>query len=145
MIKRLKDIPVYSSAQTTIESELFNTIRIATQRLALPIRLSLPRFQYVDIIIDHDSWACVDRSLNDLPIISWTKFEIATRSTLHLPVECLISNYHFQSTQVAVGALAFTKMALERKLSALTTIDPQQKMSANISQLYCQLPRTSLK
>ncbi len=136
MIKRLKDIPVYSSAQTTIEAEVFNTIRIATQRLSLPIRLSLPRFQYIDIIIDHDSWACVDRSLNDLPIIAWTKFAITTRSALHLPVECLISNYHFQSTQVAAGALTFTKMALERKLSAHAAETSQQNTPSNITRLY---------
>jgi len=140
MIKRLNEIPVYSSTQTTIEAEIFNTIRIATQRLALPIRLTLPRFQYIDIIIDHDSWACVDRSLNDLPVIAWTEFEITNRSALHLPITCKISNYHFQSRQVVDGALTFTKIALERKLSALTSNMPSQDVPTNISQLYCRLP-----
>ncbi len=140
MIKRLKDIPVYSSAQVNIEAEIFNTIRIATQRLALPIRLTLPRFQYIDVIIDHDSWACVDRSLNDLPVIAWTEFEITNRSALHLPVSCRISNYHFQSSQVVEGALSFTKMALERQLIAPTS-DTPPAASPKVSPLYCALPR----
>jgi len=140
MIRRLTDIPVYSSAQVNIEAEIFNTIRIATQRLALPIRLTLPRFQYIDVIIDHDSWACVDRSLNDLPVIAWTDFEITNRSALHLPISCKISNYHFQSSQVVEGALSFTKIALERKLSAHTSNEATQAPPSNISQLYCVVP-----
>ncbi|MCF6324620.1 MAG: hypothetical protein L3J89_09905 [Gammaproteobacteria bacterium] len=143
MIKRLKDIPVYSSAQVNIEAEIFNTIRIATQRLALPIRLTLPRFQYIDVIIDHDAWACVDRSLNDLPIIAWTEFEITHRSALHLPVSCKISNYHFQSSQVVDGALSFTKMALEGQLSAQASSSMRQTSPSNISPLYCAVPNNS--
>jgi len=143
MIKRLKDIPVYSSTQVNIEAEIFNTIRIATLRLALPIRLTLPRFQYIDVIIDHDSWACVDRSLNDLPVIAWTEFDITNRSALHLPVSCKISNYHFQSSQVVEGALSFIKMALERQLSARTSDITPQTSSSNISPLYCALPKSS--
>jgi len=143
MIKRLTDIPVYSSAQVNIEAEIFNTIRIATQRLALPIRLTLPRFQYIDVVIDHDSWACVDRSLNDLPVIAWTEFEITNRVALHLPVSCKISNYHFQSAQVVAGALTFTKMALERKLAANTQQSASQTRPTKISQLYCVVPTSS--
>ncbi len=143
MIKRLKDIPIYSSAQVNIEAEIFNTIRIATQRLALPIRLTLPRFQYIDVIIDHDSWACVDRSLNDLPVIAWTEFEITNRSALHLPVSCRISNYHFQSSQVVEGVLSFTKMALERQLTAHITDAASSASLSKISPLYCAVPRGS--
>ncbi len=143
MIKRLSDIPVYSSAQVNIEAEIFNTIRLATQRLTLPIRLTLPRFQYIDVIIDHDAWACVDRSLNDLPIIAWTEFEITNRSALHLPVSCKISNYHFQSSQVVEGALSFTKMALEGQLSTHASNSMPQTSATNISQLYCAVPKSS--
>lgn len=131
MLKRLNDIPVYSSAQITVDAAVFNTIRVATQRLSLPIRLSLPRFKYIDIIIDHDSWACVDKSLNDLPIIAWTEFGITARTALHLPITCTISNYHFQSGQVASGALNFTKVALENELSMLAA-QTAQKASTNI-------------
>lgn len=140
MIKRLTDLPVYSSTQTTIEAALYNSIRIATQRLPLPIRLSLPRFRYIDIVIDHDSWACVDRSLNDLPIIAWTEFDITQRSSLHLPISCKMAYYHFQSAQVAEGALTFTKTALKRKLALLAAHTQPQKPSAKISQLHCILP-----
>ena len=143
MIKRLNDIPVYSSNQTTIEAAVFNTIRLATQRLTLPIRMTLPRFQYLDIIIDHDSWACVDRSLNDLPVVAWTEFETASRTTLHLPITCKVSNYHFQSSQIVDGALAFTQMALERKLSAAASATSIQSPPTSISQLYCRLPGTT--
>jgi len=143
MIKRLKDIPVYSSAQVSIEAEVFNTIRIATQRLSLPIRLTLPRFQYIDVVIDHESWACVDRSLNDLPVIAWTDFEITQRSALHLPINCKVSHYHFQSSQVIEGALSFIKMTLENRLCAQTLAEAADKSQAaplNITPLYCTLP-----
>lgn len=147
MIRRLTDIPVYSSAQTTIESGVYNTIRLATKRLKLPIRIPLPRFRYIDIVIDHDSWACVDRNLNDLPIISWTEFNIANRNALHLPVECKLSYYHFQAAQVAQGALEFTKMELERKCASRDAERPQSDIhhevsKSTISQLRCMLPRS---
>ncbi len=140
MIKRLTDLPVYSSAQTSIEADLYNTIRIATQRLPLPIRLPLPRFRYIDIIIDQDSWACVDRNLNDLPIIAWTEFDMAHRSSLHLPSSCKIAHYHFQSSQVAEGVLSFTKITLKRKLALLVANTPRKNSSSNISLLRCILP-----
>ncbi len=141
MIKRLNDIPVYSTTQITIEAAVFNTIRLATQRLPLPIRLSLPRYQYIDIIIDHNAWACVDRSLNDLPVIAWTDFEIAQRSALHLPIACKLSNYHLQSAQITEGALTFTKMALEKLSADQLSEEHCQAPLATISRLYCRLPR----
>lgn len=140
MIKRLTDIPVYSSTQATIDAEIYNTIRLATQRLPLPIRLSLPRFHYIDLVIDHDSWACVDRSINDLPIVAWTEFDISQRAALHLPLSCKISRYHFQSEQIAEGALTFAVIALEQQLSALAQNSAKKGGRSNVSQLRCVLP-----
>jgi len=141
MIKRLSDIPVYSSAQATIEAEIYHTIRLATQRLPLPIRISLPRFRYIDLVIDHDSWACVDRNLNDLPVVAWTEFDIANRAALHLPLNCKVSHYHFQSTQIIEGALAFAIKALEQQLSELAPATKNEGGGSNITQLRCVLPR----
>lgn len=146
MIKRLTDLPVYSSAPTSVESGVYNTIRIATKRLKLPIRIPLPRFRYIDIVIDHDSWACVDRNLNDLPIVAWTEFDSINRCALHLPVECKLSYYHFQAAQVAEGALAYTRVELERALSNRNAkIQPDRaghkEKRTTVSQLRCMLPR----
>ena len=44
-------------------------------------------------ILERDAWACVDSSLNDIPVCAWTNFQ-QHRSGLHTPVPCTLYTYH---------------------------------------------------
>lgn len=105
MMWRLKDLPAFSSAPTTVDASHFNLIRRAVMKSREPIRITLNNMPHVDMIIDEDSWVCVDRSNNDLPIVAWLEFETENRSALHTPIRCSKNYYHFAAGKVAADAL----------------------------------------
>lgn len=105
MMWRLKELPIYSSFPTTVEAGHYNQIRLALRRLSGPIRLELINHRNVDLLIDDDSWVCVDRNMGDMPIVAWTDFETQDRSALHAPVTCNLHYYHAAAAVVARDAL----------------------------------------
>ena len=112
MMWRLKEIPKYSSSGTTVSAAQYNTIRLALRRLSDNLRFPLDGLSHIDMIIDNDSWVCVDRTLNDLPIVAWTDFGEGPRG-LHEPINCQLHYYHFCAGKIARSALIETKAALE--------------------------------
>jgi len=115
MMWRLKEVPKYSSSGATISAEHYNIIRLALRRISNTIRVPLEGLSHIDIIIDEDSWVCVDRTMNDLPILAWTNF-VKTSRGLHEPKNCQLHYYHFCAGKIARSALIATKNALETKL-----------------------------
>lgn len=117
MMWRLNEVPKYSEADCRVDAQYFNKIRLALRRLPGPIRLQLRELQHIDMIIDDDSWACVDSSLNDLPIAAWTDFQTKGRDNLHEPIECKLSYYHYQAAMVVNEALEITQELLNERLA----------------------------
>ncbi len=117
MMWRLKEVPKYSDADCRVEAQYFNKIRLALRRLPSPIRLQLKHLQNLDMIIDEDSWTCVDSSLNDLPITAWTNFKANGRDNLHEPIECKLSYYHYQAAMVTKEALEITQELLDERFA----------------------------
>ncbi len=117
MMWRLKGLPRYSVAQSSVEAQHYNIIRLALRRQPSQIRLQLKGLTNVDMIIDHDSWVCVDTSLNDLPIIAWTEFKSDGRDNLHEPIECKLTYYHYKASMVTQKALAITRELLNERLA----------------------------
>ena len=115
MMWRLKEVPKYSSSGTTVSAEVYNTVRLALRRLAPVVRMPLPGLAQIDIIIDDDSWVCVDRSMDDLPIVAWTNFSCNERG-LHEPINCQLHYYHFCAAKIARSALQATKSLLDGRL-----------------------------
>lgn len=116
MMWRLKEVPVYSSFPTQVEAIYYNQIRLALRRLSNPIRLELINQRNIDMVIDNDSWVCVDRSMNDLPIVAWTDFETQGRSSLLDPIKCNLHYYHAAAGLIARDALSITHRLLSEQL-----------------------------
>lgn len=108
MMWRLNDIPVYSTVPTIVDAKIFNLIRLAVLKSREPIRITLNTMSHVDMIIDHDSWVCVDNTNNDFPLVAWVEFETQQRDNLHTPINCKRKAYHFVAGKVAADALATT-------------------------------------
>lgn len=133
MMWRLKGLPSYSTSQRNVEAQHFNIIRLAMRRLPSPIRLQLRGLQNIDMIIDHDSWVCVDTTLNDLPIAAWTDFKSNRRDNLHQPIECTLTYYHFQASAIVNEVLKITKELLSERLAE----SQHCKLGSQKNKRYC--------
>lgn len=105
MMRRLDELPVYSSQPAKIPADYFNSVKLTMLRLEDTFRFSLPGYTNIDVVIDQDSWVCVDTSLQDLPLVAWVEFEVKGRDNLHEPVYCQKKYYHFMAAHVARDAL----------------------------------------
>jgi hypothetical protein len=117
MMWRLREMPRYSTDDSTVEARHYNRIRLALQRLPDPIRLKLIGIPHLDIVIDNDSWVCVDTSLNDLPVIAWTDFDTTTRQGLHQPIQCKLHYFHYKAGLLVLRALNITEALLAERLA----------------------------
>lgn len=116
MMWRLKEVPIYSSFPTQVEAIHYNQIRLALRRLANPIRLELINQRNIDMLIDNDSWVCVDRNMDDMPIAAWTDFETQDRNNLLAPVKCNLHYYHGAAGMIVRDALSITHRLLSEQL-----------------------------
>jgi len=91
---RLADLPIFERRLDAIDGHFFNHARLALRRLGNPTRLSLEGLRGLDFIIEDHVWVCVDRTLNDIPVLAWVNFNTSGRSSLHGPVHCELRFYH---------------------------------------------------
>jgi hypothetical protein len=105
MYKRLADLPAYHSENGQVSARRFNQVQIALRRLDPPLRIPIPGLRNLQMILDDESWVCVDTSLNDMPVAAWIRFQIQGRDNLHTPVACQISHYHAHAGLVMETAL----------------------------------------
>ena len=117
MMWRLREMPRYSTEESSVEARHYNQIRLALQRLPGPIRLKLTGLPHIDMVIDNDSWVCVDTSLNDLPVVAWTDFNTKTRQGLHQPIQCKLHYFHYKAGLLAIKALNTTAALLAERLA----------------------------
>jgi hypothetical protein len=97
MKSRIDDIPKLKTEATRIDGHIFNQACLALSRLDNPLRIKLPGLRGMDILMDGQAWACVDRSLYDLPVLAWTDFVLNDRRSLHEPVDCVLHFYHIHA------------------------------------------------
>ncbi len=116
MKTRIEDVPKLRTEQTTIDAPRYNQARLALLRLGTPIRLPLAGLRGMDLILDHHSWVCVDRTLYDLPILAWTDF--AARQGLHKPADCLRHYYHINADLISETVLSTMATLLAERLAA---------------------------
>ena len=105
MMWRLENLPVYSSAPTKVEARIFNLIRRALRQTDKPIRIPFSYDREVDVLIDEDSWVCVNNTNNDMPFVAWVGFESQGRSALHTPITCTKNYYHYAAGRIACQAM----------------------------------------
>jgi len=116
MKSKLEGIPRYSSEATTVPAEFFNLVKLALLRLKSPIEFSIPDLKNIEILLDEETWICFDSSLNDIPILAWTDFEIAHRETLHEPISCQLYCYHMHAKKILDKVMQETHSILDARL-----------------------------
>jgi len=103
-----------------IEAVCYNHARLAMLRLGKPLRVELPDHRGLEIILDKESWLCVDSNQDDQPIMMWCEFDTSEHnSALHEDVPCLLHLYHTQAGLIMGSALEALDQSLTEKLSAL--------------------------
>lgn len=112
---RLNNIPSLSSAPATVPAARYNRVRLALRRLENPLRIELPGLRSLDMILEDEVWAIVDRDLNDIPIVAWTGFE--SRSALHTPLRCTLHYYHAHASAILDTALNTLDRILGQRLA----------------------------
>lgn len=103
---RLNELPAYSRSHATIDATHFNLVRLALLRLEQPLRIALPNLRELDLLIEADAWVCVDRTLNDVPVIAWVDFESVGRASLVAPIDCQLWSYHSHGEMIVDAILA---------------------------------------
>jgi len=102
-------------AETAVDAKYFNRVRIALKRLENPIRYAVPGLRSLDLLVGDEVWVCVDRSLNDLPVVAWTDFDV-NRGSLHEPVPCKVRYYHAYAAAVMRRSLDALEEYLDERL-----------------------------
>lgn len=119
MSTRLDDVPAHKVETTYIEAARFNRVKLALLRLDNPIRLSLPGLKGMDVILEEETWVCVDRTLYDLPVIAWTDFDVLQRDNLHKPILCKQLLYHVHASVIIESVLSSMDFLLDERLRPL--------------------------
>jgi len=114
--RQLEEFPAYASRPDHVPARRYNLWRLAALRIGLPLRLALPGLKGLELVLTERAWVCVDPQVNDMPIIAWTDFQGADRSTLHGPVPCEVKYFHFGATMVRAKVLDLMESLLDERL-----------------------------
>ena len=112
------DIGPLRSMQKNIEAACYNHVRLAMHRLGKPLRVELPDHRGLEIILNNESWLCVDSIHDDQPIMMWCDFD-KHNSALHVDVPCVLHLYHTHASLIMGSALDALDQSLTEKLAAL--------------------------
>jgi len=69
----------------------------------------------MDMVLDQQTWICLDRTFYDLPVLAWTDFEPTARTGLQDPVTCRILYYHVHADFIVHSVLSTTVHALRER------------------------------
>lgn len=91
---RLHSLPVYERSPGEVAATHYNRVRLALLRLDGGLCCPLARLRGLQMVLTPEFWACIDRTLNDVPIIAWVDFQMHGRDSLIAPVCCEVRRYH---------------------------------------------------
>lgn len=115
-MSRVGEVPVYMQRDDQAPAKLYNLWRRAKLHFKTPIRLPLPGFSGLVMILEDHEWVCVNETQNDLPVLAWVEFEDRGRDTLHAPVKCTLNYYHYAASKIRADVLNLMGEILERRL-----------------------------
>ncbi|UCH54077.1 MAG: hypothetical protein JSW09_04675 [Pseudomonadota bacterium] len=117
MDDRLVDREPWRVFPKTIEAKCFNSVRLALQRIARPLRIALSDHRGLEVILDDNDWLVVDSVAGDMPILLWCDFKSNDRDNLHKPIACQIRLYHSHAGLIMGTALEALDRAVTEVLS----------------------------
>lgn len=118
MKSRLDDVPVLKARSTSVDAAHFNTIRLGLLRLGAPLRYQLEGLRGLDILMDDQLWLCVDRTMDDLPVLAWKDFELASRASLDEAIPCTMLYFHAHADKIEQEVLDFIASKLDKLIHA---------------------------
>ncbi|OGT22222.1 MAG: hypothetical protein A2V90_04840 [Gammaproteobacteria bacterium RBG_16_57_12] len=105
----------------SVKAEDYNRVRLALLRIASPLRLALPHLRNLCMMMDEELWLVVDESMDDLPIMAWTDFQVTGRRTLHEQIKCKLRYYHIHAGLILNQVFADVEAALAEQLASHQT------------------------
>jgi hypothetical protein len=123
-------IPALHSETSSIDAPIYNRIRLGLLRADLPLRLPLTGLRGMDMVLDHQTWVCLDRTFYDLPVLAWSDFEPTARTGLQDPVRCRIHYYHVHADFIVHSVLSTAVNALRERAAHLARLGELQTGSA---------------
>jgi len=117
MDERLSEMPVMAQRPDMIDAKIFNLWRRYRQRPDAVDRFRLTGLRSMRFILADTYWVVVDSANFDAPIIAWTEFDVAKRSSLHEPMPCKINYYHFAASAVRAKSLDFMSGVFKEALA----------------------------
>lgn len=116
---RLRDLPIYERSTGTVTAANFNRVRLALLRVDSVLRCPLARLRGLDMVLTTDFWVCVDRTLNDVPVIAWLDFQVHGRDSLVSAVPCEVRCYHAHANRLLPTLWEDLLVELDQRLAAL--------------------------
>lgn len=117
---RHTEIQMLAHRQGKVDAIYYNDVQTALKRINFEIRLQIPKLKHLDLILQKDAWIVVDKVLNDMPVLTWTNFEIEHRESLHEPVKCEVWFFHYAASVIMNRTLEAMDMMLGEELLADT-------------------------
>lgn len=114
----LKDLPNHGDAETQIDAFTYNRVRLSLLRLDSPLVVKVADLFDTEVVIDADTWLCLDVRFDNLPLCAWTDFQTHHRNNLHRPIRCRLITYHTRAYFDYYTILDTINMDLTRRLRA---------------------------
>lgn len=116
MKSQLENLPRYSTDDTSLPAPLYNKVKLGLLRISNPLLFSIHGLRHLDVVLDNETWICRDVSLNNIPILAWTDFNLNERSSLHKPIDCKLYTYHAHAMLVVDTLLEQIDIELTKNL-----------------------------
>ena len=107
---------MYAQRDDEVSARLYNLWRRAKLHYSCPIRIALPGYPGMVMILEQREWICANERQSDLPVLAWVAFEDQGRDALHEPVKCKLNYYHFAASKLRAPALNLMAEQLENAL-----------------------------
>lgn len=117
MPNRLSDVPPMASARMAMPAVRVARARRAVTEAGGPLRAEIVGLRGLDAVVEEHVWLCVDRTLDDLPVVAWLEFAPLSRQALHEPVPCRVQFYHFHAQAIMSRVLECIDTLLEAQLA----------------------------
>ena len=78
-----------------LAKEDYNAVRLGILRLGNPLRLELLDLRGINCILDDNAWVFIDDTINDMPVLAWTKFK--PRESINTSIVCELRLYHMHA------------------------------------------------
>lgn len=128
MSSRLDDVPVYQQRPVKLAAADFNRVQIALKRLGEPLRIPLVGLRTLELVLEKDAWIVIDNGLNEVPVLAWTDFQVAARSSLHEGIPAVLKIYHAHAMVILNKVTAQMQSALQERIEKLAGDDSGEKV-----------------